>query len=181
MQLALEQLRNASHSKQGTSRAVGWRVPARFIVGLRSGAVHSSSVDRWEAGLYETLAAILVSFCVTFLTLVSIAAISTNGFSGDGGPYMMVARCLGPQAGAAIGLCFVLFSIIAGAMYLIGSSVEMIDVVQWDWLSTELSEHPYRARTSVASLTLFALFWIVYFRLQRGSAFYARLYSFSNR
>ena len=165
---ALEQLRNASHSKQGTSRAWdGVFLPVSLSV---FGVVLFIRLP-WivgEAGLYETLAAILVSFCVTFLTLVSIAAISTNGFSGDGGPYMMVARCLGPQAGAAIGLCFVLFSIIAGAMYLIGSSVEMIDVVQWDWLSTELSEHPYRARTSVASLTLFGLFWIVYFRLQRG-------------
>jgi amino acid transporter len=75
-----------------------------------------------HAGLYLTIVGILCCFGLSGITLISLAAITTNGLTSKGGPYMMVSRTVGPQFGLGIGVLFVVANLIANAMYLVATA-----------------------------------------------------------
>ncbi|KAJ4981532.1 hypothetical protein NE237_032369 [Protea cynaroides] len=81
------------------------------------------------AGIGESL--LLVTFCklCTFLTALSLSAISTNGAMKGGGPYYLIGRALGPEVGVSIGLCFFLGNAVAGALYVLGAVETFLDAV----------------------------------------------------
>ncbi|XP_055351604.1 solute carrier family 12 member 3-like isoform X2 [Paramacrobiotus metropolitanus] len=57
-------------------------------------------------GLYTVI--VLITLILALLTTLSMSAITTNGDIGVGGTYYMMARSLGPQFGAAIGVIITL-------------------------------------------------------------------------
>ncbi len=57
-----------------------------------------------NAGLAGTLLIVTMSCAVTFVTGLSLAALSTNMRVGGGGAYYILSRSLGIEAGAAVGV-----------------------------------------------------------------------------
>jgi hypothetical protein len=121
-----------------------------------------------ECGFLFTLLGVLLSFGVSGLTTISVCAISTNGFVGDGGPYMMVTRSLGAQFGVTVGLMFVLANIIAAAMYLVGGSQAVIAAVGVPFLTNALNEYPFVTTLICSSSTLTILMAIALLHLDTG-------------
>ena len=74
-----------------------------------------------QAGIWMTVGVILICVCTTFLTVLSMSAVVTNGKVPAGGPYALVSRNLGAAFGGAIGVLFFLGTSIAGTMYVIGA------------------------------------------------------------
>lgn len=120
-----------------------------------------------ECGLWLTLVGIVICFAVTFFTTLSLAAISTNGFTGDGGPYMMISRCLGPQIGTTVGVTFVLANSVATAMYLVGGSELVVSIIDNPTLSQWHSEHSYITTLIVSSLMLLLLLLIACLKVEK--------------
>jgi len=86
----------------------------------------------WIVGLAGIgQAAALVGICClcTFVTALSLSAVSTNGKIRGGGSYFLISRSLGPSIGAGVGLCFFFANSMGAALYIIGT-VEAWDVVQ---------------------------------------------------
>jgi solute carrier family 12 sodium/potassium/chloride transporter 2 len=59
-----------------------------------------------------------------------MSAISTNGVVKGGGAYFMISRTLGPEFGGAIGLIFSVANAIGVAMYIVGFSETVRDLVR---------------------------------------------------
>ena len=76
-----------------------------------------------QSGIYYALIIIAVSKLITFLTTLSLSAISTNTEVKGGGAYFLISRSLGVEFGGAIGLVFFLAQAISVAMYSIGFAV----------------------------------------------------------
>jgi amino acid transporter len=55
----------------------------------------------------------------------SMSAIATNGTVQAGGPYFIISRNLGPEAGGAIGTLFYLGTTMAASLYVLGA-VEVV-------------------------------------------------------
>ncbi|KAK9507128.1 hypothetical protein O3M35_008934 [Rhynocoris fuscipes] len=83
-----------------------------------------------QAGLVEGIGIILACSLVTFITAVSMSAISTNGLIRGGGTYFMISRSLGPEFGASIGLIFSLANAVACAMYTVGFGESLLDLLR---------------------------------------------------
>eukprot|EP00397_Hematodinium_sp_SG-2012_P000654 GEMP01000655.1.p1 GENE.GEMP01000655.1~~GEMP01000655.1.p1 ORF type:complete len:1164 (+),score=229.63 GEMP01000655.1:211-3702(+) len=73
------------------------------------------------AGIGEALLIVAVCCTCTFITALSLAAVSTNGKIKGGGSYFLISRSLGPSIGAGVGLCFFFANAIGAAMYVIGT------------------------------------------------------------
>ncbi|HPF14976.1 MAG TPA: amino acid permease, partial [Planctomycetota bacterium] len=73
-----------------------------------------------NAGVWMTLAIILLSVTITTLTGFSVSAIATNTKVRGGGAYYMISRSLGVEYGGSIGIVFFLAQAISVAMYIIG-------------------------------------------------------------
>ena len=58
-----------------------------------------------------------------------MSAISTNGVIKSGGTYYMISRSLGPEFGGSIGLIFSLANAVACAMYVVGFSESLRDLL----------------------------------------------------
>jgi solute carrier family 12 sodium/potassium/chloride transporter 2 len=56
-----------------------------------------------QAGIWLALLTLIVSYCVTGITTLSLSAIATNGEVKGGGIYFLIARSLGPMWGTMIG------------------------------------------------------------------------------
>merc|ERR1719427_212673 len=75
-----------------------------------------------QAGIGFTLLIILLSSVVTLITTSSMSAICTNGQVRGGGAYYLISRSLGPEFGGSIGIIFSLANAIGVALYVVGFS-----------------------------------------------------------
>ncbi|OWF48421.1 solute carrier family 12 member 2-like isoform X2 [Mizuhopecten yessoensis] len=83
-----------------------------------------------QSGVGFATLIILLSAVVTTLTSLSMSAICTNGEVKGGGAYFMISRSLGPEFGGAIGLVFSVANAVAVAMYVVGFSETVRDILK---------------------------------------------------
>ncbi len=81
-----------------------------------------------NVGLLGTFAVVTLSTTITFLTALSIAAISTDQQVRIGGAYYMISRSLGIEAGGAIGIPLFLAQGLSVALYTVGFAESMVGV-----------------------------------------------------
>ena len=81
-----------------------------------------------NAGLAGTLLIVTISCAVTFVTGLSLAALSTNMRVGGGGAYYILSRSLGLEAGAAVGVPLYLAQSFGVAFYIAGFSESLCAV-----------------------------------------------------
>ena len=84
------------------------------IMFLRTGSVVG------EAGIMDAILILTISNFITFLTGLSISAISTNTRVKGGGAYFLISRSLGPEFGGAIGLALFLAQALSVPFYILG-------------------------------------------------------------
>jgi amino acid transporter len=73
-----------------------------------------------QAGIASAILILGVSTMITFLTGLSISAVSTNTPVKAGGAYFLISRSLGPEFGGAIGLALFLAQALAVPFYVLG-------------------------------------------------------------
>ena len=73
-----------------------------------------------QAGILAALAMLVLSKAITFLTGLSISAISTNTRVKGGGAYFLISRSLGPEFGGAIGLTLFIAQALSAPFYILG-------------------------------------------------------------
>uniref|UniRef100_A0AAR2JE63 Solute carrier family 12 member 3 n=1 Tax=Pygocentrus nattereri TaxID=42514 RepID=A0AAR2JE63_PYGNA len=83
-----------------------------------------------QAGVGLGIIIILLSCVVTTLTCLSMSAICTNGVVRGGGAYYLISRSLGPEFGGSIGLIFAFANAVAVAMYVVGFSETVVDLLK---------------------------------------------------
>ena len=83
-----------------------------------------------NAGIGQAILIVLLATTVTTLTALSMSAISTNGQIKGGGTYFMIARSLGPEFGAAIGIIFELANAMAVALHTVGFCEALNDLLK---------------------------------------------------
>jgi len=81
-----------------------------------------------NVGLVGTLLIVTLSTSITFLTSLSIAAISTNTPVRIGGAYYMISRSLGLEIGGSIGIPLYLAQSFSVALYVIGFSESIVNI-----------------------------------------------------
>ncbi len=84
------------------------------IMYMRSGFVTG------QAGIWAAVLILLLSTSITFLTSLSISAISTNTRVKGGGAYFLISRSLGPEFGGAIGLTLFLAQALSVPFFILG-------------------------------------------------------------
>lgn len=93
------------------------------IMFMRSGYVTG------QAGLGAAILILVVAKAITFLTGLSISAISTNTNVEGGGAYFLISRSLGPEFGGAIGLALFLAQALAVPFYVLGFVEALVTTV----------------------------------------------------
>jgi len=83
-----------------------------------------------QAGIWQGLLVITLCNIVTWLSALSMSAISTNGQIAAGGVYYMISRALGPALGGSIGLMFTMANTISVGTYTIGFATSVSDLLQ---------------------------------------------------
>ncbi|XP_069622125.1 solute carrier family 12 member 1 isoform X2 [Ranitomeya imitator] len=83
-----------------------------------------------QAGIGLGFVIIGLSVVVTTLTGLSMSAICTNGIVRGGGAYYLISRSLGPEFGGSIGLIFAFANAVAVAMYVVGFSETVVDLLK---------------------------------------------------
>lgn len=83
-----------------------------------------------QAGIGLASVIVLLSAVVTTLTTLSMSAVCTNGEVKGGGAYYLISRSLGPEFGGSIGVIFSVASAVATAMYVVGFSETMRDILR---------------------------------------------------
>jgi amino acid transporter len=73
-----------------------------------------------QAGIASALLILALATLITFLTGLSISAVSTNTPVKAGGAYFLISRSLGPEFGGAIGLALFLAQALAVPFYVLG-------------------------------------------------------------
>ena len=73
-----------------------------------------------EAGILSAVLILLLAKSITFLTSLSISAISTNMKVKGGGSYFLISRVLGMEFGGAVGLSLFLATAFSVPFYIIG-------------------------------------------------------------
>lgn len=81
-----------------------------------------------EAGIFQSYGILLFGVSTSFLTVLSMNAIVTNGKIRTGGVYYLVSRSLGPATGGTIGILYYLAVTFASSLNIIGA-MEAIHVV----------------------------------------------------
>ena len=84
------------------------------IMFMRSGFVTG------QAGLGSAMLILVIATSITFLTGLSISAVSTNTEIKGGGAYFLISRSLGPEFGGAIGLALFFAQALAVPFYILG-------------------------------------------------------------
>ncbi|XP_005998362.1 solute carrier family 12 member 1 isoform X1 [Latimeria chalumnae] len=83
-----------------------------------------------QAGIGLAVIIILLATMVTSITGLSTSAIATNGFVRGGGAYYLISRSLGPEFGGSIGLIFAFANAVAVAMYVVGFSETVVELLK---------------------------------------------------
>ncbi|XP_043916737.1 solute carrier family 12 member 2 isoform X2 [Protopterus annectens] len=83
-----------------------------------------------QAGIGLAVVIVGMATVVTTITGLSTSAIATNGFVRGGGAYYLISRSLGPEFGGAIGLIFAFANAVAVAMYVVGFSETVVDLLK---------------------------------------------------
>lgn len=73
-----------------------------------------------QAGVLSAVVILLVAKVITFLTGLSISAVSTNTKVEGGGAYFLISRSLGPEFGGSIGLALFLAQALSVPFYILG-------------------------------------------------------------
>ncbi len=73
-----------------------------------------------QAGVLAAVAILVISKSITFLTGLSISAVSTNTKVEGGGAYFLISRSLGAEFGGAIGLALFLAQALSVPFYILG-------------------------------------------------------------
>lgn len=81
-----------------------------------------------QAGLWGSLAIILLANAISFMTGLSLSAIATSMDVKAGGNYYLISRSLGLEIGGAIGIPLYLSQAISVAFYIIGFTEAMMSV-----------------------------------------------------
>lgn len=81
-----------------------------------------------NVGLIGSLLVVTLSMGLTFLTALSIAAISTDQQVRIGGAYYMISRSLGIESGGAIGIPLYLAQALSVALYTVGFAESVVGV-----------------------------------------------------
>ncbi|CAG0914745.1 unnamed protein product [Notodromas monacha] len=95
-----------------------------------------------QAGIGLGTAVILLCNLITFITAISMSAVSTNGQIKAGGIYYMISRSLGPEFGGAIGLMFTLSNSISCSMYIIGFCLSLQDLLKNEFNTRIIDDGP---------------------------------------
>jgi len=82
-----------------------------------------------NVGLSSTLFIVTIATSITCLTSLSISAMATNMKMGSGGAYYIIARSLGLEAGAAIGLPLFFARAIGIAFYIAGFTEALMAII----------------------------------------------------
>ncbi|XP_055947587.1 solute carrier family 12 member 3-like [Argiope bruennichi] len=112
-----------------------------------------------QAGIGLGSLVILLATTVTVLTSLSMSAICTNGEVKGGGTYYMISRSLGPEFGGAIGLIFSLANAVAVAMYVVGFSETVVQLMEATGHHTIVDGGMHDVRI-IGCITVFILFCI---------------------
>uniref|UniRef100_A0A6I8SVB0 Solute carrier family 12 member 1 n=1 Tax=Xenopus tropicalis TaxID=8364 RepID=A0A6I8SVB0_XENTR len=83
-----------------------------------------------QAGIGLGVIIIGLAVTVTAITGLSTSAIATNGFVRGGGAYYLISRSLGPEFGGSIGLIFAFANAVAVAMYVVGFSETVVEILK---------------------------------------------------
>ncbi len=73
-----------------------------------------------EAGIYSAILILVVAKGITFLTGLSISAVSTNTKIEGGGAYFLISRSLGAEFGGSIGLALFFAQALSVPFYILG-------------------------------------------------------------
>ncbi|CAD5207344.1 unnamed protein product [Bursaphelenchus okinawaensis] len=82
-----------------------------------------------KAGIVGGLGIVTFSTFVISITALSLAGICSNGQQRKGGVYYVVSRALGPQFGGVIGVIFSLANVGMAALYIVGNSEFIVDLM----------------------------------------------------
>ncbi|XP_029430922.1 solute carrier family 12 member 1 isoform X3 [Rhinatrema bivittatum] len=83
-----------------------------------------------QAGIGLGVIIIGLAVTVTAVTGLSTSAIATNGYVRGGGAYYLISRSLGPEFGGSIGLIFAFANAVAVAMYVVGFSETVVELLK---------------------------------------------------
>ncbi|XP_072258498.1 solute carrier family 12 member 1 isoform X3 [Pyxicephalus adspersus] len=83
-----------------------------------------------QAGIGLGVIIIGLAVAVTSITGLSTSAIATNGCVRGGGAYYLISRSLGPEFGGSIGLIFAFANAVAVAMYVVGFSETVVELLK---------------------------------------------------
>jgi amino acid transporter len=81
-----------------------------------------------HVGLWGTLAIVTISTTITFLTGLSISAISTDQVVKGGGAYYMISRSLGIEPGGAVGIPLYFAQALSMSLYTLGFAESLVAV-----------------------------------------------------
>ena len=83
-----------------------------------------------QAGIWQGLLVVTLCNVVTWLSALSMSAISSNGKIPAGGVYYIISRSLGPSIGGSIGIMFTIANTISVATYTVGFTSSFLDLLQ---------------------------------------------------
>ncbi|MCB9669273.1 MAG: Na-K-Cl cotransporter [Alphaproteobacteria bacterium] len=111
-----EPTQEAPFPKQGLGTFIGVFTPTILtilgaIMYLRLGWVVS------QAGLWGTIAIVVIANTITLFTALSMSTLATNMRVGVGGAYYLISRSFGLEVGGAIGIPLFLSQVLSLAMY----------------------------------------------------------------
>lgn len=82
-----------------------------------------------NAGIMHAIWIVLLAKLITTLTALSLSAIATNTRMKGGGAYYLISRSLGLEFGGAIGVVFFLSQAVSVAMYVIGFTEALVQLL----------------------------------------------------